>query len=370
MRSASQKNHKNILLAVSGMSPQIITETLYALVTAKKWIPDEIHLVTTETGKSQAILQLLEGQRHFSKFLKDYRIKQPILFNESTIHIICDAKGLPMQDMKTPEDNEAAADCITDKIRELTANPDNELHVSLAGGRKTMGFYAGYALSLFGRPQDRLSHVLISSEYESLRDFFYPTPKTHPIYSHDGKKSLDAHKAKVWLAEIPFIRMRGGLPKNLLEGNKSFSETIQLARKATEKPTLLIEAKKQNITINNETVKLSPLYTLLLLWSAWRIKNNKGVITTLVDGERNDQYAQELVHLAEHYWINVPEKTLSTLKKDGVTKSFLETNKSRLAKSLDDKLGKDLASLCKLTIVKNGKTSGYALPDNLEISIR
>ena len=32
------------------------------------------------------------------------------------------------------------------------------MHVSIAGGRKTRGFLAGYTLSLLGRPQDRLSH--------------------------------------------------------------------------------------------------------------------------------------------------------------------------------------------------------------------
>jgi CRISPR-associated protein (TIGR02584 family) len=30
----------------------------------------------------------------------------------------------------------------------------------MPGERKTMGFYVGYALSLFGRAQDRLSHVI------------------------------------------------------------------------------------------------------------------------------------------------------------------------------------------------------------------
>jgi CRISPR-associated protein (TIGR02584 family) len=41
-----------------------------------------------------------------------------------------------------------------------TADPQASLHVSIAGERKTMGFYVGYALSLFGRTQGRLSHVL------------------------------------------------------------------------------------------------------------------------------------------------------------------------------------------------------------------
>lgn len=40
-----------------------------------------------------------------------------------------------------------------------------------------MGFFVGYALSLFGRAQDRLSHVLVSDPFESLTDFYYPHGK-------------------------------------------------------------------------------------------------------------------------------------------------------------------------------------------------
>ncbi len=230
----SDQEPRKVFLAVSGMSPQIITETLYALIQEKHWIPDEVHLITTEQGKQNAVLQLLEGERHFQRLLKDYQVNQPVLFSEQNIAVIQDAGGQVLADLRTPQDNETAADTICTVIRELTSDADTELHVSLAGGRKTMGFYAGYALSLFGRPQDRLSHVLVSEGYESLRDFFYPTPTTRVIYDRDGK-SLDASKAQVWLAEIPFVRLRGGLSQSLLNGQHGFSETVALARKATEK---------------------------------------------------------------------------------------------------------------------------------------
>jgi len=39
-------------------------------------------------------------------------------------------------------------------------DPNIQLHVSLAGGRKSMRFFAAYALSLWGRDIDRLTHVL------------------------------------------------------------------------------------------------------------------------------------------------------------------------------------------------------------------
>ncbi|MEJ2445061.1 MAG: CRISPR-associated ring nuclease Csm6 [Exilibacterium sp.] len=178
----SAQHYRRILVAVSGMSPQIITETFYGLCGAPQrrdhpWIPHEIHLITTEDGREQARLQLLEGKCHFQQFLQDYGIVEPPHFALDTIHVIRAVDGTPLADLRTPAENEAAADFITDKIREFTCDDGTELHVSLAGGRKTMGFYIGYALSLFGRPQDRLSHVLVNSEYESLKNFFYPTPE-------------------------------------------------------------------------------------------------------------------------------------------------------------------------------------------------
>lgn len=66
-------NHdkRKILLAVTGLSPQIVTETLYALAVGQDtpWIPDEIHLITSCEGAERARLppvrhrELPGGQR-------------------------------------------------------------------------------------------------------------------------------------------------------------------------------------------------------------------------------------------------------------------------------------------------------------------
>ena len=47
-----------ILLVVSGMTPQIITETVYGLAVAPEdgveaWIPDEVHVLSTKSGITQ-----------------------------------------------------------------------------------------------------------------------------------------------------------------------------------------------------------------------------------------------------------------------------------------------------------------------------
>ncbi len=360
------KVKKNVLLLVSGMSPQIITETLYALMVQEKpaWVPDEIHLITTTQGRDNAVLQLFKGKQRFAQLLSDYQITQPIQFDESHIHLIQNAAGQPLTDLRTPADNEAAADTITRKIREFTQDDNIELHVSLAGGRKTMGFYAGYALSLFGRPQDSLSHVLVSEHYESNRDFFYPTPATQVIYDRDNKP-LDTSKANVWLARIPFVRLRSGLPVSLLKGKHGFSETVTLARKATEKAHLVLIPSTCCYQLNGVPGKLTPVHMAILLWAAVR----KTPVTPLVEGEKNKDYASELLKLADTHNLSLNGRTETSLQKDGVTKSFLETNISKLNSTLLSKLGSELSRLCQLAIAQRTGCSGYALPETLEIDI-
>jgi CRISPR-associated protein (TIGR02584 family) len=361
---------RRILLLVSGMSPQIITETLYALVVQQQpspWLPDEVHLITTEQGRRNATLQLLEDKRRFFQFLRDYKITHPIHFDSSTIHLICDSQGSPLADLRTPLDNEAAADTICDVIRTFTQDPANELNVSLAGGRKTMGFYAGYALSLFGRPQDRLSHVLVDENYESNRDFFYPTPDTQVIYDREGKP-LNAHEAKVWLAEIPFVRMRSSLPPNLLEGTHSFSEAVDLARRATETPRLKLQPSSLTFSMNGVTGKLSPTHMAILLWAATRHQQGKTIDPVISNDDRSGDL-QEFLNLVEEKWVDLHPKTVKALDKEGLNQKWLEQNISRLNGELRKTLGPELAERCKLASRQMGRKRSYSLPENLEIFI-
>lgn len=73
-----------------------------------------------------------------------------ITFTRQHIHIpTATSMERGMDDIRSPEDNRAAADFITAQVRHFTADPQCALHVSIAGvGRKTMGVW-GYALSLY-----------------------------------------------------------------------------------------------------------------------------------------------------------------------------------------------------------------------------
>ena len=260
-----------ILVAVTGLSPQIVTETLYALAVAPaasepSFVPTTIRLITTKEGGSRAKDSLLTPRSGwFHRLRSDYHLPS-IEFGPEHIVVLEDRNGQPLDDIRTRDDNERAADAITEQIRELTRDDDSALHVSIAGGRKTMGFYLGYALSLYGRAQDRLSHVLVSAPYESHAEFFYPAPQPRIIHDRDGRQ-YDAHDARVTLAEIPFVRMRSGLGRELLDGSASFSSVVEEAQRALPPVGLVLDPSRCAVTAGGATFDLRPskfaLYWLL-----------------------------------------------------------------------------------------------------------
>ncbi|MCS6781453.1 MAG: CRISPR-associated ring nuclease Csm6, partial [Geminicoccaceae bacterium] len=259
---------------VTGLSPQVVTETLYALAVRPPegraaFVPTEIHLITTATGAEHARLNLLsERPGWFHQLRRDYDLPE-IAFGPEHLHVLTAASGAALEDIRAPEDNERAADFITDKVRELAADPSAALHVSIAGGRKTMGFYLGYALSLYGRPQDRLSHVLVSPPYESHPQFYYPTPYEYVFHTLDTQhRPLDARKAEVTLASIPFVRLREGLPPRLLRGAASLSQVVSSANRSLEPPRLVLEVRARRALADGLDIPLGPTEFAVLLWIA------------------------------------------------------------------------------------------------------
>ena len=363
---------KRVLLLVSGMSPQIVTETLYALTqsTQPAFIPTEVHLITTYKGAEQARLNLLVGAHpYFYELCEDYNLDKSIFCKEN-IHIIQNHQGQLLEDIRTEEENEATADFITKIMHRFTQDADTALHVSIAGGRKTMGYYAGYALSLYGRTQDRLSHVLVSEGYESLREFYYPTPYSHPVYGHKDE-ALDAQKAEVTLAQIPFIPLRGGVVSTkLLQGDLGFNETVERALQAATSPTLLLNPIAKTMQVGTITGKLKPASVTMLLWFNHRLQRGKKELFRIVREDYNSDYAQEIIKAADYYDFVINQRTLANLSaaNKGVDNSFLETQISRLKTDLDNQLGHELAKCFHITF---DKTRGaYLLPESFNIKIQ
>ena len=336
----AEENGRRILLAVTGLSPQIITETVYALVKKEQpFIPTEIHVITTEEGAERVKLSLLHPESGwFHRLLADYKLP-PIHFEEETIHIIRDTKGEALVDIRSPKENECTADQIVEQVRCLTSDTDSILHASIAGGRKTMGFYLGYALSLYGRPQDRLSHVLVSAPFESHPDFFYPTPESRIIYTHGpDSRPLDTRNAEVTLAEIPFVRLRHGLDERLINGETSFSAAVISAQVAVDPGPLVIDLEGKRIEAGGRVVPLPPVQLAFLSWLARRKVGDQGPVNCPADGVPERDYAEQ--YLREYEEIGDPRSSGTDERlKDGMDKKFFDETKSRLHGSLKKMFG-------------------------------
>jgi CRISPR-associated protein (TIGR02584 family) len=273
--AAPEEYSRRVLLAVTGLSPQIITETLYVLAVEKDWIPTEIQIITTCRGAENAQRDLLSNDPGwFHRLCEEYRLPK-INFGVENIHVITGQDEAPLDDIVDDAANAAVADFITEKVRAITADPRASLHVSIAGGRKTMGFYIGYALSLFGRRQDQLSHVLVSQPFESLPEFFYPAPHARVIRDRN-EQELDARGAKVYLGDIPFVRLRDRLPKRLLEGGARFSEAVDEAQKALPPLSLRLEPATQTVIAGGKAFVLEPMHFALYWMMAERCRAGRG----------------------------------------------------------------------------------------------
>lgn len=275
---------RRILLAVTGMSPQIVTETLYALAKTRQpaCVPTEIHVITTTTGRKNILDSLLHPETgHFHAMLADYPEMGHPLFSDDTIHVIQDVHGVPLPDIRTPEENTAAADAIIRLMATLSQDEQASVYVSIAGGRKTMGFYMGYAYSLYARPQDRLSHVLVSPEFEHRPEFFYPPAQPRELSPVRSSRSegetvappLTTDMARIELAEIPVVRLRGGVPPELIDGKAGFGDIVRgIQKNLSTPPALCIDLAAREVQCGPHRVHLSPE---LLAWYAWWAKQAK-----------------------------------------------------------------------------------------------
>src|SRR5947209_4415451 len=134
------EKQKYILLCVAGGTPQIITETLWALKEKGERV-DEIRVITTLDGREKILTGKINGfgsadtslldkdHGQFFKFLHDFPEVGEIKFDENCLYLLTAKKtGVPsprdddkerLQDILTDEDNEKAANQICEIVREL-----------------------------------------------------------------------------------------------------------------------------------------------------------------------------------------------------------------------------------------------------------
>lgn len=371
--------NQNILFLVTGMTPAIITETIWALACdptlseASRWIPNRIEVLSTEHGLNQIRSRLLSNNI-IEKLKQDFPQLSQMVFDETCLTSINDEKepATALVDLKTPEDNEYAANQINERIRHLTEKETTSLHVSIAGGRKTMGFYAGYALSLHGRAQDRMSHVLVDNNFENIQDFYYPTPNASYVTDRNDN-AWDASKARIWLAEIPFVRMKDGIKKNHTITNDSFIEAVQKINQANQPIQLNINVSGRTIALINQekTFTLPPKqFAFFCMFAESKRKDEAGFLAprkNLTEPNLDPadvNYINELSQAFKFFYNQLRHEDYLDERDIDVGKDYFEEVKSNLKKTLEKELGLELAA--RLTVIqkKRGQPFYLAIPSS------
>jgi CRISPR-associated protein (TIGR02584 family) len=279
------------LLAVTGMSPAILTETLWALAHENPAIiPDRVVVLTTTTGKAAIEKELFTSSTAFGGSTAWEVLRREILGKSaaSDPRLITDdlrvitapnpraGRAEPLDDIRTKDQNAAAADFILEEVRRLVETPDLRLIVSIAGGRKTMGALLYACMTLLGRETDQLTHVLVSDPFDAPLDpkFYFPTQPTQKLATREGA-SVAAANARIDLAIVPFVPLRNLFERDLIKRPSSFNALVQRCRKQVAEfvrrdVKLTIWRSKPRLEVNGVGINLSALQQVLLLFLAER----------------------------------------------------------------------------------------------------
>jgi len=212
---------RHVLLAVIGLSPQVITEAVYALFLQGKPV-HAIHCITTNAGAGEIFRTLLAPQGGpLDDFCRQYGIDRGgIDFGHHSVRVLCRKNGDPMEDIETEEDNEIVLQTCLELAHGFTADPDTVVSFLVAGGRKTMTSCLTLAAQCYGRPCDRIYHVLVSPEFENCRGFWFPPRESVQLRLVDHRGEVfykETRYARISLIPIPFVSIRGRLVPEMLD---------------------------------------------------------------------------------------------------------------------------------------------------------
>ena len=231
---------QTILLAVTGMSPAVLTETVWALAfpddpSLAPIIPDRVIVLTTIPGRD-AIRSQLFGEDAIWSQLREavlgpkHREDTRLFFGpvgECIRLFTRNVGGEPMEltEVSDLESSTAVADCLTDEIWGHVGKPGTRLIASISGGFKTMSALLFASMSLLGRRDDLITHVLVNAPFDTALKprFFFPA-QLHQELLDSEKKVWQAKTAKVRLGLVPFVPLH-----NLLEKYQKPRSTIESA---------------------------------------------------------------------------------------------------------------------------------------------
>lgn len=336
---------RRILLAVLGPASQPLASTLYTLVVPVEggpppFVPTAIHVVTTAGGRDRARRELLDPENGwFFRFCRDCRLDpRAIAFGDESF-IVVERDGGPVEDAVTAADLAAVAATVFRLVRRLTADDGAAVHASLSGGRRTMGFYLGHALSLYARPQDRLSHVLIDSPFAAATDWSrYPHPA--PTAAAPAGPTLDTSAPRIRLVDVPIVRLRDQLPFRAIDALPPPGAPGRRPSPALARPALAVHCRRALLIVGGDSVRLRPADFAFYAVLARRRADGRGFVnhrTPDLAAEYLREYVRATGSTADRWAPNV-ERVRRRLR-NGADRQWFEQRKARVNHVLRAALG-------------------------------
>ena len=268
---------KNILISGIGTSPAVLTETVWCLAhQSVPVVPDEVVVLTTESGKERLYAEILNGEssvwRRMCESLREDKvdIDGKLVFGKTSVRVIPDAHGNEIYDLRSGEDNLRAADFMLQQLRQYTESSDTVVLASIAGGRKTMSALPFSCMTLLGREDDKVFHVLLPPEFEGgvTPPMYYPVKGVTYTNRMTGK-TYKSEKFQSELFEVPFVRMRGWYQekfKNIPPSYRTLISKVQtVAPPAVVYPEIEIDAWNGWAKIDGKLAPMSKACFAMLL---------------------------------------------------------------------------------------------------------
>jgi len=247
------KSFNEILIATVGLTPETVTETIYYYYKQNddKRLFSDFKLVTTEKGRAGIIKELFDNG-WLGKLEKALDVApNTILLTAENIIVLKDENGNTIDDVRTTENANQERLTLFKLFRKLTADENNRLTVSIAGGRKTTSASIALALQIYGREQDDLIHVMVP---ENKRQENTKTPWFFP----------ENNDERIEVSNLPIIKtrklMEGSLP---IESPENLLEVAQI-RLNQLTPIVSVVIKGNSILIDSQTIQLSPI--IMMVW--------------------------------------------------------------------------------------------------------
>ncbi|MEO5348320.1 MAG: CRISPR-associated ring nuclease Csm6 [Magnetococcus sp. YQC-3] len=256
------------LVVVTGLTPQVITEALYALQIQEGCVVQRISVLTTPEG-AEAVQNALMLTRDtpLERFCRDYGIvRRSIQFDRQDIYRIWPSRSVGSS--LEP----ASLDTLMSWLAEWCAPDKLPVTACVAGGRKDMAVLFSQIFSLLARQEDRLVHLFVPKIFENLAEFFYPPPEPVALTVHrsGGVTFLNSTEARVELMEIPLIRLRSMLDAETLAGVVPLTVARQRVQHKLDELdlTVCLLLQSRSVIYRGHAVSLPPREFSLLLFFA------------------------------------------------------------------------------------------------------